>query len=177
MPEHGVITLRHQGLSQAEVETIFNMLREPFEVADEEIRGVDERYVSMISIDLPLAYEKDFFRKFGMDRWERIKELLKNLKWRRGKRSVQLTLRFNGSTSVAFSLNTADDKTFGKALETVEYLMDIILLQIDPKRLPPGVAEVSYAFDGQDFRWQPLGATGGNMAYRYVNDEWTAQSD
>jgi len=174
MPDN-VIGLKYSGLSQGEVEVLFNMLRNPFDVSEEAIEEIDESYVSMISMDLPIAYGKDFFKTFGMDRWESIKEALKNLKWRRGRKGVQLSLLFNGSPAVAFSLNTDDNKTFGKALETIEYLMEIILFQIDSKRLPSDVSEVSYEFDRENFRWYPTKATGSNAEYRYVNDEWIIQ--
>ena len=170
-----VIRLKHSGLSQAEVEVLFNMLRNPFDVSEEAIEEYDESYVSMISMDLPMAYGRNFFRTFGVDRWESIKEILKNLKWRRGKKGIQLSLRFKGSPAVAFSLNTDDNKIFGKALETIEYLMDVILFQIDSKRLPNDVNEVSYAFDRENFRWYPIRATGKNADYFYANDEWVVQ--
>jgi hypothetical protein len=170
-----LVRLKYFGLSQGEVEVLFNMLSNPFDVSEEAIEEIDESYVSMISVDLPIAYGKTFFKTFGMDRWEGIKEVLKNLKWRRGKKGFQLSLRFNGNPAVAFSLNTDDNKTFGKALETIEYLMDVILFQIDSKRLPSDVSEVSYEFDRENFRWYPAKALGNNAEYHYVNDEWMIQ--
>jgi len=167
-----LIRLKYSGLSQGEVEVIFNMLCNPFDVSEEAIEEFNESYVSMISMDIPIAYGKNFFKLFGMDRWESIKEVLKNLKWRRGRKGLQFSLRFNGSPTVTFSLNTDDNKTFGKALETIEYLMDVILFQIDSKRLPNDVSEVSYAFDRENFRWYPTKAIGNNAEYSYVNDEW-----
>lgn len=167
-----IIRLKYYGLSQGEVEILFSLLSDPFDVSEEPVEEIDEDYVSMLTMDFPLAYEKRFFKNFGIDKWERIKEVLKNLKWRRGRRGVLLSLRFKGTPSVAFSLKTDDDKTFGRALETIEYLMDVILFQIDSKRLPDDVSEVSYAFDGEEFRWYPTRAIGSSAEYSYVNDEW-----
>ncbi len=170
-----MIRLKHSGLSSGEIEILFNMLRNPFDVSEEVIEDTDESYVSMISIDLPIAYGRNFFKTFGMDRWESIKEVLRNVKWRRGKKGVQLSFRFSDNPVVAFSLNTDDNKTFGKALETIEYLMDVILFQIDPKRLPSDVSQVNYAFDREDFRWYPVNAVSNHAEYRYVNEEWIIQ--
>jgi len=169
-----VIRLKHSRLSLGEIEILFNMLSNPFDVSEEAV-DVDEGYVSMISIDLPIAYTRDFFKTFGMDRWESIKEVLKNIKWRRGKKELQLSLRFNGKPIVAFSFDTDEDKTFGKALDTIEYLMDVILFQTDPKRLPSEVSEVSYGFDKENFRWYPSKAVSNNAEYRFSNDEWVIQ--
>lgn len=170
-----VIRLRHSRLSLGEVEVLFNMLGNPFDVSEEAVTDIDEGYVSMISIELPLAYNRDFFKTFGMDRWESIKEALKNIKWRRGKKEIQISFKFNGKPIVAFSLDTDDNKTFGKALETMEYLMDVILFQIDTKRLPSDVSEVSYGFDKENFRWYPTRAIASNSEYRFLNDEWVVQ--
>lgn len=178
MPDNsGVIGLKYFGLSPAEVEVLFNLLRDPFEVAEDPLEEIDESFVSMIVMNFPLAYEKSFFKSFGMDRWERVKEVLKNLKWRRGRRGVLLTIRFEGSPAVAFDLKTDDDKTFGKALETMEYLMDVILFQISSKILPEDVGEVSYAFDGEEFRWYPAGAAGSRGEYSYANGEWRPKEE
>ena len=171
------IRLKHSKLSIGEVEILFNMLSNPFDVSEEAVEDIDESHVSNISMELPMEYGKNFFKVFGIERWESIKEVLKNVKWRRGKRSVKLSLRFNGSPTVTFSLDTDDNKTFGKALETIEYLMDIILFQLDSKRLPSDVSEVGYTFDGEDFRWYPTKAIGRNAVYRYVNEQWVIQDE
>ncbi len=169
-----VIRFKHSRLSLGEIEILFNMLRNSFDVSEEAV-DVEGGYAGLISIDLPIAYSIDFFKTFGMDRWESIKEVLKNMKWRRGKKELQLSLRFNGKPIVAFSLDTDDNKTFGKALETLEYQMDVILFQIDARRLPSAVHEVSYGFDKDSFRWYPTKATGDNAEYHFSNDEWIVQ--
>ncbi len=151
------------------------MLQNPFDVREEAVEAINENYVSMISLDLPISYGKSFFKTFGMERWESVKEVLKNIKWRRGKKDVQLLLRFGGAPAVVFAVNTDDTKTFGKAVETIEYLMDVILFQIDVKRLPSDVGEVSYAFDGENFRWYPEKATGDNAEYLFANEQWVAR--
>ena len=169
-----VIRFKHSRLSVGEIEILFNMLSNPFDVTEEAV-DIDEGYVSMINIDLPIAYSRDFFRTFGMKRWESIKEVLKNIKWRRGKKALQLSLRFNCKPIVAFSLDTDDNKTFGKSLEAMEYQIDLILFQIDAKRLPSEVMEVSYGFDKENFRWYPTKAITGNTEYHFSNDEWVVQ--
>ncbi len=168
----GSIKLRHSGLSQGEVEILFSLLSDPYDVSDNPVEDFSSEYVSMLGMDFPLAYERGFFKNFGIERWERIKEVLKNLKWRRGKKGILLSLRFSGAPSVTFSLNTDDNKTFNRALETIEYLMDVILFQIDSKRLPADVSEVSYAFDERESRWYPAKAVGNSAEYVFVNEEW-----
>lgn len=165
------ITLRYSGLSLGEIEILFNMLRDPFEVNEQVEEKPDEKYVSVVNLDFPLSYDKGFFKAFGMDKWEQIKEVLKNLKWRRGKKGVKLSLRFGSNPTVSFVISTDNDKTFGKALDTIEYLMDVILFQIDSKRLPASTSEVHYEFDEDEYKWYPSKAI-GSKEYAFVSDQW-----
>jgi len=172
MSEDGqTIFLRYSGLSLGEIEILFNMLRDPFEVNEQNEELSDEKYVSMLNLSFPLSYNKSFFKTFGMDKWEQIKEVLKNLKWRRGKKGVKLVLRFGNNPTVSFAIRTDDNRTFGKALDTIEYLMDVILFQIDTKRLPADISEVYYEFNDNEYRWYPSKAV-GNKEYTFVSDEW-----
>lgn len=174
--QDNTIRLRHSRLSIGEIEILFNMLRNPFDVIEEAVEDNDLTNVSSVAMELPIAYGKNSFKMFGMERWENIKEVLKNLKYRRGKKDVKLSLKFNGSPAVVFSVNTDDNKAFGKALETIEYFMDIILFQIDSRRLPHDVREVSYVFNIEDFRWFPVKATSKDAEYSYVKEEWVLQN-
>jgi hypothetical protein len=169
-----VIVMHHSGLSIGEIEILFNMLRDPFEVAEKVEECPEEGFVSAVSLFIPLPYDNNFFKTFGMDRWDQIKEVLKNLKWRRGKKSVKLVLRFGREPVISFTIHAERDKLFAKALDTIEYLMDVILLQIDTKNLPPNIVEVRYEFDENDYRWYPSMAIGDREFY-YVNNEWKAR--
>ncbi|MEM2761037.1 MAG: hypothetical protein QXU32_06310 [Nitrososphaerales archaeon] len=169
------ITLRYSGLSSGEIEILFNMLHDPFDVKEEIEDIYDENYVSVVKLDLPLQYNKSFLKIFGMDRWEQVKEVLKNLKWRRGKKGVKLSLAFAGRPKVLFAIHTDNNKIFGKALDTVEYLMDIILFQVDSKRLPTGVREVYYEFDEDEYRWLPIKAI-GDKEYTFVREQWVERN-
>ncbi|MFQ5969905.1 MAG: hypothetical protein ACE5J2_05380, partial [Nitrososphaerales archaeon] len=163
-----VIRLRYSWLSQGEVEILYSLLKNPFEVDEEVSEETDNSYVSLIHIEFPITYGKNFFKELGMDRWERIKDVLKNIKWRRGKKSLMLILQFSNPI-ITFSINSDDDKTFGKSLDTIEYLMDVILFQIDAKRLPTDATEIKYEFDEENFRWYPDKAIGNNVEYSYIN--------
>ena len=165
------IILRHWGLSLGEIEILFNILRDPFEVSEQIEEIPDENYVSMVNLSFPVSYDKNFFRTFGMDKWEQIKEVLKNLKWRRGKKDVKLVLSFGCNPTVSFILHTDNDKMFGKALDTIEYLIDVILFQIDTKRLPSNISLVQYKFDENNFKWYPTKAI-GDKEYTFTSDEW-----
>ena len=52
------IALRYFGLSLGEIEILFNMLRDPFEVNEQVEENPDERYVSVVNLDFPLSYDR-----------------------------------------------------------------------------------------------------------------------
>ncbi len=143
-----MIKLTHNGLSQAEIETLFKML-EPFGI-EESIEEFSDEYVSMISLDIPIAYNDKLFTIFGLDRWEELKNLFKNIKWRRGNKNVKITFYFHGNPDVEFSIVTASNIIMSKALDTIEYQVDNILSHIDKLK---DARLISYRFDLNKYRW------------------------
>ncbi len=143
-----MIRLIHNGLSYPEVETLFKIL-EPFNV-EEYIGESNEEYVSMIHLDIPIAYNDEFFTIFGLDRWEELKTICKNIKWRRGNKNFKVTFYFHDKPDIEFSIISASNTIINKALDTIEYQTDNILLQIDRLR---DIKLISYSFDLKKYRW------------------------
>ena len=168
----GSIIMQYSGLSLGEIEVLFNILQDTFPVSDQIEEMFDERNVSEVKLSFPLSYNEEFFKMFGIDRWEGLKEVLKNIKWRRGKKPVKLVLSFGSNPTVLFVICTDNNKMFGKALDTLEYLVDLILLQIDAKKLPSNTKEIQYECDKNDYRWHPNKAI-GDKEHIFVRDEWT----
>lgn len=164
-----MITLIYAGLSQGELETLYKMFEEFG--ADEREEDPTDEYVSMISLQLPLEYNADFFINF-VDRWEDLKALLKNIKWRRGNKTFKLILAFNGKPEVKFVLSTSLDRVMNKALDTVEYQVDNISIQLD-NVMRKDIESISYRFDEKIYRWFIDRITNSNkQVYQYINNKW-----
>lgn len=191
--------LVHRSLSHAEVEVLFNLLSERFEVVEEMIRdegydydeevvfGWDEGYestsnsstsskggridsmlMSILSIDLPLQYDANFVKDIGFERWEALKEIIKNISWRRGKAVFAFRLRFLGSQTIVFSIvYRGSGKVFNKAIEGIEYVADTI-----PFRSLPDAKEIQFVFSREEMRWRPRSAYIDGKEYRYVEGRW-----
>lgn len=149
---------RHYGVSPWEIEVIFDTLRRSFEVEEEQLRPNDPRFVSVIEVSFPVPYNEDFFQKFSMESWFKIKGVLKDVKRRRGKKGFRTCLQFFGiaektKLSILFPLSAKNDRPFEMGIEKIEYLVDIVPVQL--KELPVGVSEVWYTFDEESFKWQP----------------------
>ncbi|MDW7999604.1 MAG: hypothetical protein RMI32_01160 [Candidatus Nitrosocaldus sp.] len=185
--------LVHMGLSQAEVEALFNLLNEQFDVVEEVIRdygqqqqqvreywGMDDddtfsmqeddgqMLISAIGIDLPVRYDKNFVKSIGFERWEVLKEIIKNIKWRRGKGTLAFRLGFLGSPTIVFSIVHGNSKVFNKAIEGIEYILDTVLF-----RSIPDAEEIRFVFSHDDMRWYPRSAYLHGREYRYREGVWS----
>ncbi len=87
-------TLRYYGISPWEIEVIYNIFNEKFEVIQEDPGkdgyftklgwNTDNEFVSAITITIPLPFSEEFFKWFGFKAWEKVKSIIKEMKRRRG---------------------------------------------------------------------------------------------
>ena len=92
------VSLRYYGISPWEIEVIYNIFNEKFEVIqdvterDEYFKewnaGSREEFVSALTITIPLPFSEEFFKWFGFKAWEKVKSIIKEMKRRRGNRKA-----------------------------------------------------------------------------------------
>jgi len=92
--------LRYYGISPWEIEVVYNIFNERFEVIQEETDkneyftklgwNTDNEFVSALTITIPLPFSEEFFRWFGFKAWEKVKSIIKEMKRRRGNRKAIL---------------------------------------------------------------------------------------
>ena len=172
MPETAIF--QHYGISPWEIEIIYDTLRRSFEVEEKQLQPDDPRYVSMIEIGFPAAYDESFFQAFTMDSWFKIKGLIKDVKRRRGRKGVKAFIRFAGygneSVDLVFPLLTKGDRQFEMGIEKIEYLIDVVPVQL--KSIPPKPEEIWYSYDEASFKWSPAVAKSDGVNYFFKNGEW-----
>ena len=94
------VSLRYYGISPWEIEVIYNIFNEKFEVIQEATErdeyfkgwnaGSREEFVSALTITIPLPFSEEFFKWFGFKAWEKVKSIIKEMKRRRGNRKAIL---------------------------------------------------------------------------------------
>ena len=94
------VSLRYYGISPWEIEVIYNIFNEKFEVIQEAIERDEyfkgwndlarEEFVSALTITIPLPFSEEFFKWFGFKAWEKVKSIIKEMKRRRGNRKAIL---------------------------------------------------------------------------------------
>jgi hypothetical protein len=149
----------YYGISPFEIEAIYSTLKRFFgAVEDQQLQANDTSYASMIEIGFPIPFDESFFQVLTLEGWFRIKSMIKEMKRRRGKKGIKTFLRFNGiigriNSQLLFSLINKNDRHFEMGLEKIEYLVDIIPVQLD--KLPANTEIVEYSYDEVSHKWNP----------------------
>jgi hypothetical protein len=150
----------YYGISPFEIEAIYSTLKRFFGAVeeDEQLQDNDNSYVSMIDIVFPIPFNESFFQLITLEGWFRMKSLIKEMKRRRGNKGIKIFLRFNGimqrlNSQLLFSLINKNDRQFEMGLEKIEYMVDIIPIQLD--KLPANTELVEYYYDEVTHKWKP----------------------
>lgn len=151
-----IIKLEYFGISPFEIEVIYNTLSKFLVVDEGEILVEESEYVSLLNIEFPVAYDEYFFQSFGFDNWEKIKYVFKEMKRRRGRKRIKITLSFCGistdiNSKLVFSLTSEIGPQFEFAIEKIEHIIDTIHTEI--KNLESKRQSVSYTFDAIAMKW------------------------
>jgi hypothetical protein len=173
--EEETATFRYHTISPWEIETIYDTLKRSFEVQDVEVEPDDPQYVGMVDISFPLPFGEPFFQEFTMDSWHKIKGVLKDMKRRRGRKGVKAYIRFAGfgaaaKMPVVFPILARGDRQFEMGIEKIEYLVDIVPLQL--KTAPLNADEILFSYDEATFKWSPGVARVDGVNLIFKNDQW-----
>lgn len=174
MPE--TAAFYYYGISPWEIEVIYDTLSRSFEVEEKQLSPDDPQYVSMVEIRFPVPYNDTFFQQdFTMDNWFKIKGVIKDVKKRRGRKGIKAFIKFAGfgnnkKIGIVFPLQSKGDRQFEMGIEKIEYLVDIVPVQL--KLIPPEAEEIWYLYDETSYKWIPSVAKTSNLNYIFKNNEW-----
>ena len=179
MSERGKVKFAYSGLAQFEIEVIYSALKGAFGYVDEQRQPLmeDIEYVSTVEIEFPIPFSESFFQTFSMERWHKIKGIIKEMKRRRGgRRAVKVLITFCGISAegmkprLIFSVINKNARQFEMAIEKIEYLVDIIPIQLQSfPIIDANTEEVVYSYDEASFKWNPSRAKYANGAeYTYL---------
>jgi hypothetical protein len=166
-------SLRYYGISPWEIEVIYGFLNSRFTISQEEMEPNDENYVSFLDIDIPLAFNDEFFKWFEYRRWEKIKDVFKEMKRRRGTgNAIKIQLNFFGNPKIVFVLDIEDRRWYDNAIEKIDFVLELLPYHLDPEKLPSDVIEIIYKFDTESIRWRLNSAKSHNKKYTFKGDAW-----
>ncbi len=173
MSENVKATLRYYGISPWEIEVLYGFLNSHFTIIQDEIEMNDENFVSFLDIDIPLQFNEEFFQWFEFKRWEKIKDVFKEMKRRRGSgNALKIILNFSGNPKIVFAVDIEDKQWFDNALEKIDFVLELLPFHLDPEKLPSEITKIVYRFDSESIRWRLDSAFTENRKYTFSGDSW-----
>ena len=177
MSQNTETSLKYYGISPWEIEVIYGFLNARFNISQEEIEPNDENYVSFLDVNIPIAFSEGFFEWFEYKRWEKIKEVFKEMKRRRGSgNAIKIQLNFSGSPKIIFVLDIEDKQWYNNAVEKIDFVLELLPYHLNPEKLPSEIIEITYKFDTKSIRWRLNYARSYDRNYEFRGDVWKAIS-
>lgn len=174
MSENLKTSLKYYGISPWEIEVIYGFLNSRFTIVQEEIQPNDEEFVSFLEMNIPLAFNDEFFKWFDYKRWEKIKDVFKEMKRRRGSgNAIKIQLNFLGTPKIVFVLDVEDKQWYDNAIEKIDFVLELLPYHLNPEKLPSDIIEISYKFDTESVRWRLNIAKSDNKKYFFRGDSWS----
>ena len=173
------VYLTYYGISPWEIEVIYNIFNEKFEV----IQDVTERHeylqrlgskslqmdceecVSALTITIPLPFSEEFFKWFEFREWDKVKHIIKEMKRRRGNRkAIMVQILFgcwvDGQMSipdypnVQFVINSNESHDFNSAVEKIDFVVELLPYHLNDNNTSNDSTEVLYKYDIVSGKWK-----------------------
>lgn len=168
-----VTYLKYYGISPWEIEVIYGIFKDRFQVKQEEIEQTEPDFVSMLNVPIPLEFNGEFFKWFDYKRWEKVKAIFKEMKRRRGSgNALKIDLSFSGTPNIRFVLDSEDSHWFNNAVEKIDFVLELLPYHLDPEKLPKDVTEVIYQYDPEAARWRLTIAIVKNNKFIFSESGW-----
>jgi len=169
------LALQYYGISPWEIEVIYGYLNSRFTIIQEEIESNDENFVSFLNLEIPLAFNEEFFKWFDFSRWEKMKDVFKEMKRRRGSgNALKIKINFLGKPKIIFVIDIEDKQWYNNAIEKIDFVLELLPYHLDPEKLPLDILEVIYKFDLESTRWRINSAISENKKYVFRGNTWNA---
>ena len=161
------IRLAYYGISPWEIEVIYNIFNEKFEVNQEEEHEKIEEFVSALTITIPLPFSEEFFKWFGFKPWEKVKSIIKEMKRRRGNRkAIRVEIIFKNEEwsskhpsfpHVKFAIDCSENHIFNSAIEKIDVMVELLPYHLNhsilAKKFCKDPMEVRYRYDVTYSKW------------------------
>ncbi len=166
-------TLTYYGISPWEIEVLYGFLNSHFTIIQDEIEQDDDNFVSSLEMEIPLAFNEEFFQWFDFKRWENVKSVFKEMKRRRGSgNALKVKINFAGNPRIVFTIDVDDKQWFDNAIEKIDFVLELIPHHLDPQKLPSEISEIIYKFDSKSIRWRLDTASSENKQFIFSGNAW-----
>ena len=142
-------------LSPFEHEALYRILRKAFDTEHPSYRPItDEEISTRVNIVFHHQYSKEIFTDLLQEDWRELKELFKQIAYRRGKAGAAFTLSFNGPENrLIFNSGALEQRDLGAALDQIGHLTGIVGQMLRPETMEKPIQTVEAAYDKRSDRW------------------------
>jgi len=173
------VCLRYYGISPWEIEVVYNLFNEKFEIIQEEIDQTGVNFVSALTIVIPLTFSEEFFKWFEFRAWERVKHIIKEMKRRRGKgNAIIVEILFTGNPNVRFVTDLNENHNFNSAIEKIDFVVELLPYHLNDSNIPSDPSEVLYKYDIESGKWKlnqvwtGFGGSAGRKKFIFTKKGW-----
>ena len=160
-------------LSPFEHEALYKLLKKHFRLEQPSYSDLlDETIGTRVNIVFHHPYERSFFTDILQDDWRGLKELFKQIRYRRGRLGAAFNLTFiDQKVRLVFSLGLLGEEELGSAMDQIAHLTGIVAQMMRPETMVEALERVETSYDGKTDRWQNFRGVGLNDRREYVFDE------
>jgi len=175
------VCLRYYGISPWEIEVIYNLFNEKFEVIQEETEQTELNFVSALTIIISLPFSEEFFKWFEFREWEKVKHIIKEMKRRRGNgKAIRVEILFQNEEwnekitkpgespilsdkderlpdypHVKFVIDSSENHIFNSAIEKIDVMVELLPYHLNHSKIKNWCKpmEVRYEYDIHSSKW------------------------
>lgn len=175
VPQKPIANVLVEGeLSPFEHEALYRILQKGFRLEHPSYTElVDEELATRINITFHHPYLTTIFAEVLQENWRDLKELLRQVRYRRGKAGAAVTFTFIGDNQkLVFKSGVLEEKELSSALDQIGHLTGILGQMLRPDTMDKPLDIVEAEYDKGSDRWHRFtGFDSSDPAGRYVFDD------
>jgi hypothetical protein len=175
VPEKPLAEVLVEGeLSPFEHEALYRILRKGFRVQHPSYTElVDEDLATRINVTFHYPYVTTIFTDVLQENWRDLKELLRQVRYRRGRAGAAVTFTFVGDNRrLVFKSGILEEKELSSAMDQVGHLTGILGQMLRPETMEKSLGVVEVEYDKRSDRWHGFkGFDSSDRNESYVFDE------
>jgi hypothetical protein len=162
-------------LSPFEHEALYQLLRKHFRLEHPVYKELeDETIGTRVNLIFHHSYNREFFTDVFQNGWRALKDLFKQISYRRGRLGASFNLSFSDQRfRLTFSTGQLDDQALGSAMDQLAHLTAVIGQMFRPETMGEPLGQVDARYDKRSDRWQDFHGVGLTDNREYVFDEST----
>jgi hypothetical protein len=160
-------------LSPFEHEALYRLLKKHFRLEQPSYSELlDETIGTRVNIIFHYPYDRSFFSSVFQKDWRGLKDLFKQIRYRRGRLGAAFTLTFaDEKLRLTFSLGLLGDEELGSAMDQIAHLTGIVGQMLSPETMVERLERVETSYDMKTDRWQGFRGISLTNKREYVFDE------